>query len=313
MTQNIHQSVKNPTLTSKVSFVDFLHAAHARVDEALNQFLPLTPDSTHLREAMRYSLFNGGKRVRPALAYASALAISGDALATHLQLLNRVACALESLHSYSLVHDDLPAMDDDYLRRGKPTCHIAFNEATAILAGDALQTFAFELLSEAEADSTIQISLIRQLANASGVKGMVMGQAIDLDAVDKFIDIHQLENMHRHKTGAIIRASVSMGATTVRATSQQLKALDDYAAAIGLAFQVQDDILDVTADTATLGKQQGADIARNKPTYVALLGLDGARAKAQELHQQALTALAIFDEGADYLRALSAYIIERGN
>ncbi|MET0355859.1 MAG: (2E,6E)-farnesyl diphosphate synthase [Cellvibrio sp.] len=313
MTQNIHQSVKSPTPPPKVSFVDFLHDAHERVDQALNQFLPPTSDSTQLREAMRYSLFNGGKRVRPALVYASALAISSDALATHLPLLNRAACALESLHSYSLVHDDLPAMDDDDLRRGKPTCHIAFNEATAILAGDALQTFAFELLSEADADSNIQVSLIRQLANASGVKGMVLGQAIDLEAVDKPIDIAQLENMHRHKTGAIIRASVSMGATVLNANSQQLKALDDYAAAIGLAFQVQDDILDVIADTETLGKQQGADIARNKPTYVALLGLDGARAKAQDLHQQALAALADLDEGADYLRALSAYIIERGN
>ena len=297
-----------------LTFKDFARNCHVQVDTALEQFLPLTEDPTQLREAMRYSLFNGGKRVRPTLAYASALAISSDALTTHSELLNRVACALESLHSYSLVHDDLPAMDDDDLCRGKPTCHIAFNQATAILAGDALQTFAFELLSEAEAvDAKIQIALIRQLANASGVQGMVLGQAIDLAAVDKTIDLAQLENMHRHKTGALIRASVSMGATALGANAAQLKALDTYAAAIGLAFQVQDDILDVIADTETLGKQQGADIARNKPTYVALLGLDGARAKAQELHQQALAALNEFGESADYLRALSAYIIERGN
>ena len=297
-----------------LAFKDFVQASHEHVDKALNLYLPLDQDPTQLREAMRYSLFNGGKRVRPTLAYASALAIHSDALDTQLDLLNRIACALESLHSYSLVHDDLPAMDDDDLRRGKPTCHIAFNEATAILAGDALQTFAFELLSEAtNVDAKIQLDLIRQLSKASGVQGMVLGQAIDLSAVDKTIDLTQLENMHRHKTGALIRASVSMGATALGASVVQLSALDTYAAAIGLAFQVQDDILDVVADTETLGKQQGADIARNKPTYVALLGLEGARAKAQELHQQALTAVESFGDSANYLRALSAYIIERGN
>ncbi len=299
----------------ELTFKDFARACHERVDSALDSHLPLiNQDLTQLREAMRYSLFNGGKRVRPTLAYASALAISSEALESHADLLDRIACALESLHSYSLVHDDLPAMDDDDLRRGKPTCHIAFNEATAILAGDALQTFAFELLSEAEQkNAQVQIALVRQLACASGVRGMVLGQAIDLAAVDKTINLAQLESMHRHKTGALIRASVSMGATALNATPEQLKALDIYAAAIGLAFQVQDDILDVTADTETLGKQQGADIARNKPTYVALLGLDGARAKAQELHQQAIAALENFGKSANYLRALSAYIIERGN
>ncbi len=301
-------------MTQAGLFKDFLASCHARVDQALDQYLPLGNDHTQLREAMRYSLFNGGKRVRPTLAYASALAINSNALTQHSEVLNRVACALESLHSYSLVHDDLPAMDDDDLRRGKPTCHIAFNEATAILAGDALQTLAFELLSEAtDIDAKVQIALIRQLANASGVQGMVLGQAIDLASVDKAINLTQLENMHRHKTGALIRASVSMGATALGATDSQLNALDIYAAAIGLAFQVQDDILDVVADTETLGKQQGADIARNKPTYVALLGLDGAREKAQELHQQAIVALECFGESANYLRALSAYIIERGN
>ena len=299
---------------SDFSFKDFARICHERVDAALEQFLPLGDDPTQLREAMRYSLFNGGKRVRPTLAYASALAINGQALSQQQDLLNRIACALESLHSYSLVHDDLPAMDDDDLRRGKPTCHIAFNEASAILAGDALQTLAFELLSDAvDVKPETQIALIRHLAHASGVQGMVLGQAIDLAAVDKHINLTQLETMHRHKTGALIRASVSMGAIAAGATDTQLAALDHYAAAIGLAFQVQDDILDVIADTETLGKQQGADIARNKPTYVALLGLDEARIKAQELHQQALAALVSFDANADYLRALSAYIIERGN
>ncbi|HWV15349.1 MAG TPA: farnesyl diphosphate synthase [Cellvibrio sp.] len=301
-------------------FSDFALQCHHRVDAALDRFLPLAnpqagPDSTQLRAAMRYSLFNGGKRVRPTLAYASALAISEAAMDdNHQALLDRVACALESLHSYSLVHDDLPAMDDDDLRRGKPTCHIAYDEATAILAGDALQTFAFELLCDIEnVAAPTQLALIKQLAQASGASGMVLGQAIDLAAVDKQLDLAQLENMHRHKTGALIRASVSMGATALNASRAQLAALDTYAAAIGLAFQVQDDILDVTADTQTLGKQQGADIARNKPTYVALLGLDAARAKAQELHQQALAALEGFDSKANYLRALSEYIIARGH
>lgn len=299
-----------------VEFAAFLQQCHIDVDRALEDLLPLAAaqDPTQLRQAMRYSLFNGGKRVRPTLAYASALAINGNALQTHKPLLDRIACALESLHSYSLVHDDLPAMDDDDLRRGKPTCHIAFDEATAILAGDALQTFAFELLCGADQVTTeTQLALIKQLAHASGASGMVLGQAIDLAAVDQRIDLAQLETMHRHKTGALIRASVSMGATALNASAAQLAALDTYAAAIGLAFQVQDDILDVTADTHTLGKQQGADIARNKPTYVALLGLDSARAKAQELHQQALAALESFGSSADYLRALSEYIIARKN
>jgi len=298
-------------------FAAFIQQCHSDVDNALDVFLPLTAntaDATQLRAAMRYSLFNGGKRVRPTLAYASALAINANAFETHKPLLNRVACALESLHSYSLVHDDLPAMDDDDLRRGKPTCHIAYDEATAILAGDALQTFAFELLCDAEnVSATTQLALIKQLAHASGAKGMVLGQAIDLAAVDQYLNLAQLETMHRHKTGALIRASVSMGATALNASESQLAALDTYAAAIGLAFQVQDDILDVTADTQTLGKQQGADIARNKPTYVALLGLDAARAKAQELHQQALAAIASFDSNANYLRALSEYIIARSH
>ena len=298
------------------NFSTFSQQCRQDVDAALDAFLSLDDNSavdpTNLLAAMRYSLFNGGKRIRPILVYASALAIDPSAFSTQKPLLNRVACALESLHSYSLVHDDLPAMDDDDLRRGKPTCHIAFNEATAILAGDALQTFAFELLSNLDAvDPLIQIALIRQLAHGSGAQGMVLGQALDLAAVAQKINLTQLETMHRHKTGALIRSSVSMGATALKANTTQLAALDTYAAAIGLAFQVQDDILDVTTDTEILGKQQGADIARNKPTYVALLGLDEARLKAQELHQQALAALESFGDNAHYLRELSAYIIER--
>jgi geranylgeranyl pyrophosphate synthase len=306
----------------RLTFADFAEQCRTQVGTALDAHVAQLSTraaappqlATQLVLAMRYSLFNGGKRVRPTLAYASALAINPSALGTHTALVDRVACALESLHAYSLIHDDLPAMDNDDLRRGKPTCHIAFDEATAILAGDALQTFAFELLSEAtDVPAQTQLALIKTLAQASGARGMVLGQAIDLAAVDQDISLAQIETMHRYKTGALIRASVAMGATAVGANAAQLAALDTYAEAIGLAFQVQDDILDVTADTQTLGKQQGADMARNKPTYVSLLGLFGARAKAQELQAQALTALNDFDESAQYLRELAHYIVARKN
>ena len=296
-------------------FSQFVADCRHRVDSALQNLLPVTMGAgERLRDAMRYSLFNGGKRVRPILVYASGLAVGGALNPAQQASLDTIACALECIHAYSLVHDDLPAMDDDDLRRGKPTCHIAFDEATAILAGDALQTLAFELLSEApHLDDACKITLLQQLTRASGVRGMVLGQAIDLAAVNHQLDLTQLEIMHRHKTGALISASVAMGAIACGADEPRLHALDTYAAAIGLAFQVQDDILDVITDTATLGKQQGADIARNKPTYVSLLGLDNARAKARELHQQALAALTEFDQRAQPLRALSAYIIERSH
>lgn len=288
----------------------FAQSSRQRVDTALDLYFPQQDDPTRLRAAMRYSLFNGGKRVRPTLAYAAALAIDPNIDLAHI---DPIACALECLHSYSLVHDDLPAMDDDDLRRGKPTCHIAFDEATAILAGDGLQTLAFELLLSTHLTAETKVQLIAQLASASGAEGMVLGQAIDLAAVAQQLNLVQLENMHRHKTGALIRASVAMGALAAGATNQQLAALDNYAAAIGLAFQVQDDILDVTTDTATLGKQQGADIARNKPTYVSLLGLETAQAKAAELHNQALASLETFDESAERLRQMADYIIHRIN
>jgi farnesyl diphosphate synthase/geranylgeranyl diphosphate synthase type II len=291
-------------------FTQFASQCRARVDNVLDQYLPLAQDPTQLRAAMRYSLFNGGKRVRPILAYAAALAVQPG---IKLNLIDPIAAALECLHSYSLVHDDLPAMDDDDLRRGKPTCHIAFTEATAILAGDGLQTLAFDLLTTTDLPAATQIKLVRQLAQGSGVDGMVLGQAIDLAAVDHQLNLAQLETMHRHKTGALIRASVAMGAISAGADDKQLAALDNYASAIGLAFQVQDDILDVTGDTTTLGKQQGADIARNKPTYVSLLGLDAAKTKADELHRQALGALGMFDESAAPLRQLASYIVQRSN
>ncbi|WP_101759079.1 polyprenyl synthetase family protein [Oceanicoccus sp. KOV_DT_Chl] len=266
-----------------------------------------------LQQAISYSLLNGGKRVRPLLVYAAANAVGG-ASPTLASNLDRAACALEMIHAYSLIHDDLPAMDDDDLRRGQPTCHKAFDEATAILAGDALQSRAFELLTELEdCEPAIALQLVRLLAKASGQQGMVGGQAIDLRAVNQHIDIAHLETIHRLKTGALIRAAIAMGATLAAADSQQLTALDRYGEAIGLSFQVQDDILDIESDTDTLGKTQGADIALNKPTYPALLGLQQAKALAQDLHQQALDALQAFGSGADPLRALSQYIINRSH
>jgi geranylgeranyl pyrophosphate synthase len=291
-----------------LGFPQFAQNCHTRVDAALDGYLPLGDDPTQLRAAMRYSLFNGGKRVRPTLAYAAALAVAPN---IDLSSIDSIACALECLHAYSLVHDDLPAMDDDDLRRGKPTCHIAFNEATAILAGDGLQTLAFELLLHSDFNPQVQVQLLRQLAQGAGAQGMILGQAIDLAAVDKQLNLAQLETMHQHKTGALIRASVAMGAIATGATAPQISQLDRYARAIGLAFQVQDDILDVTADTATLGKQQGADIARNKPTYVSLLGLAAARTKLENLHQEAQDSLSEFSESADLLRALATYIVQR--
>jgi geranylgeranyl diphosphate synthase, type II len=291
------------------SILDYLSHYQQRSNKALEQhFIQREAISPTLTEAMRYGLFGNGKRIRPVLAYASAEAISQISPAV-----DAVACAVECIHAYSLIHDDLPAMDDDILRRGLPTCHVAFDEATAILAGDALQTLAFQILSDLQtlAPQTV-VRLIRQLAAASGGNGMVAGQALDLAAVSRQLSLPELETMHRFKTGALIRASVSMGATATEAVSpEQLAALEQYADCLGLAFQVQDDILDVTGNTAVMGKQQGADALREKPTYVSLLGLEEARRKARDLHRVALSTLKDFDQRADPLRYLSAYLVDR--
>lgn len=305
-------------MTASSTLDDYSAQCRARIQAALAKHLGSTDSefaantAAHLQrlfDAMSYSLLNGGKRVRPLLVYAAAAAISDNADA---DALDHIACAIEYIHAYSLVHDDLPAMDDDDLRRGNPTCHRQFDEATAILAGDALQTRAFELLAQLpRIPAELKIELILALTAASGSRGMVGGQAIDLAAVQKQIDLPHLETMHRLKTGALIRAAVRMGALAAGANNTQLDALDRYAAAIGLSFQVQDDILDITSDTATLGKPQGSDIERDKPTYPALLGLGAARQKALDLHGDALNALAAFDARARHLRELSAFIIER--
>ena len=288
----------------------FSQYACQRVDAFLKQQLDLYPPAVNLQEAMAYSLFNGGKRVRPMLTYATA-----SLFAEPNALTDASAAAIESIHAYSLIHDDLPAMDDDDLRRGKPTSHIRFDEATAILAGDALQTFAFEMLSAATLNNhKTQLQLIRELSLASGRHGMITGQMIDLANVDQNISIETLEQMHAHKTGALIRASVRMGAlSTERATSSQLKALDAYAGAIGLAFQVQDDIIDITSDTQTLGKTQFSDEEANKPTYPKLLGLEGAQALAKQLHDQAIKDISSFGEAARPLVELANYIIGRNH
>lgn len=291
-------------------FTEFARLCRLRVDSALRAQLPeADSQQPSLAAAMGYSLFNGGKRVRPTLVYAAGAALNRPAD----EVLDGIASALECIHAYSLVHDDLPAMDDDDLRRGQPSCHIAYDEATAILAGDALQALAFEWLTELPLAAEPRLALISQLSRAAGMQGMVLGQAIDLGAVNQQPSIEQLERMHRFKTGALIDASVLMPAGVCDASEAQRAALGVYSRAVGLAFQVQDDILDVTAETQTLGKQQGADLNRNKPTYVSLLGLSGARAKALTLCEEALQALTEFDSRADQLRALAHFIVQRGN
>ncbi len=291
--------------------IAYQQRCQARVDNCLNAlFVPPRPQLERLYKAMRYSVMNGGKRVRPLLVYAACEALEGDAVQA-----DGAACAVELIHAYSLVHDDLPAMDDDDLRRGQPTTHKAFDEACAILAGDGLQSLAFEALAAAAhnpADAELRLEMFSSLARAAGPAGMVGGQAIDLGSVACKLDREALELMHRHKTGALIEASVRLGAlASGRADGASLAALQQYAEAVGLAFQVQDDILDVESDTATLGKHQGADIARDKPTYPALLGMDAAKAYALELRDLALHALQPFGISAEPLRELARFIVER--
>lgn len=284
-----------------------------RIEMALDARLPrenVIPKTLH--QAMRYSVLNGGKRTRPILTYAT-----GKALSLSEDLFDAQACAVEFIHVYSLIHDDLPAMDNDDLRRGKPTCHKAFDEATAILAGDALQALAFDVLSTdpaIQADGEARLKMIAILSKASGSQGMVGGQAIDLASVGIKLSLPELENMHIHKTGALIRASVNIAALSKSDLEPaQAKQLDHYAKCIGLSFQVKDDILDVESDTATLGKTQGKDLDNDKPTYPALLGMAGAKQKALDLHEQAVDSLGDFGAEADLLRDLSRYIIERSH
>jgi len=296
--------------TPEPSLQAFMTQCQSRLESCLSGWLPAA--ATHpapLHEAMRYAVLGGGKRIRPTLVYAS-----GQAVGSTWDPLDGPACAVEFVHAYSLIHDDLPAMDNDDLRRGKPSCHKAFDEATAILAGDALQTLAFYVLSHNRSaqQQRNHLRMIEVLALASGSRGMVGGQAIDLAAAGQQLDIAELEDMHIHKTGALIRASVVLGALT-RADIDEttLERLDHYAKCIGLAFQIRDDILDVEGESEKLGKTPGADQSLEKPTYPALIGLQGARQRALELHQEAMDSLSEFASEADPLRWISKYIIER--
>ena len=285
-----------------------------RIEKELEAILPSAKSAPNkLHEAVRYSVLGGGKRVRPLLVYAT-----GEALGLSLHLLDKPALAIELMHAYSLVHDDLPCMDDDDLRRGKQTTHIAFDEATAVLAGDALQTLSFEVLSQPlhGISSINHLKMLNILANASGLAGMVKGQAIDLAAVGKSLTEAQLEEMHSHKTGALIRASVLMASyCSTEPENEEIVekrlALLDYADAIGLAFQVRDDVLDIQSDTETLGKQQGADLAADKPTYPSIIGMTAAKEKLFQLHQKAVDSVADFGCEADVLREIAAFIVKR--
>lgn len=292
-------------------FAELVRNYQARAGRALDRRLPaaeLHPGDLH--RAMRYAVLGGGKRIRPVLVYSA-----GAAVGAAPESLDGPACAVEFIHAYSLIHDDLPAMDNDDLRHGQPTCHKAFGEAMAILAGDALQSLAFQVLGQDPAmvaDPAIRLRMLGVLAQAAGSRGMVGGQAIDLVAIGRELTLAELENMHIHKTGALIRASVLLGALSQSTVDPAvLERLDRYAKCIGLAFQIRDDILDVIGDTATLGKTQGADRALNKPTYPALLGLDGAREHARVLYEEALASLESLGAEADPLRWIAGYIVER--
>ena len=296
--------------SADAAFRDWTAQCLTQVEAALSDWVPLSAPAG-LGEAMRYAVLDGGKRLRPLLTLAAARAVAG---AVDVPAALRSACAVELIHAYSLVHDDMPCMDNDVLRRGKPTVHVAYGEAQALLAGDALQALAFELLTPEDGSvaPAVQARLCAALARAAGHHGMAGGQAIDLAHVGLAMTEAALRDMHRRKTGAMLEVSVHMGALSAGADAPTLACLQRYAQAIGLAFQVVDDILDVTADSATLGKTAGKDQANDKPTFVSLLGLAGAQAQAQALLQDALAALdaaVLSDDGA--LRALAHMVVQR--
>jgi farnesyl diphosphate synthase len=296
-----------------IAFADWLAERARHVENTLDELLPAADTVPgRLHEAMRYAVLGGGKRVRAALVYAAGQAcpLSGHAVAVESSL-DRAAAAVELIHAYSLVHDDLPCMDDDTLRRGRPTVHVQFDEATAMLAGDALQPLAFELLTEMPIAPALAVQACQALARAAGSLGMAGGQSIDLASVGRPLTREQLQVMHGMKTGAMLAVSVALGGIVSGASSQARQALDDYAQAIGLAFQVVDDILDVTGDSGNLGKTVGKDAAGNKPTYVSLLGLDEARALAHGLREVALEALTPLGENRLRLAELADFIVFR--
>lgn len=299
--------------TTAVVLAEILPVYQARIESALEYWLP-GPDvePVNLHRAMRYAVLGGGKRIRPVLVYAC-----GQTFGITLQAMDGLATAVEMIHAYSLIHDDLPAMDNDDLRRGKPTCHKAFDEATAILAGDAIQALSFHVIA---CDPAIKVSaeqrlkMIDTLAVASGSLGMAGGQAIDLASVGVKLTLEQIENMHNHKTGSLIRACVQLGALSKQdLPPDQFDVVTQFANFIGLAFQVQDDILDVEADTATLGKPQGSDMLKNKPTYPGVIGMAAAKRVALELHAKAVNTLDHLDQDTQLLRQIADYIVQRNN
>ena len=293
-----------------IDFQNWTRNCQARIETFLGSRLPAAdcvPERLH--KAMRYAVLGGGKRVRPLLSFAA-----GELALADVERVTVAAAAVELIHAYSLVHDDLPCMDDDILRRGKPTCHVEFDEATALLTGDSLQTLAFELLAEKRLADTpeTQLGMIAQLALAAGSRGMAGGQAFDLDSVGKTLSLPELEFMHIHKTGALIRAAVMLGVRcSNRLDDQQLAGLDHFAKCVGLAFQVVDDLLDAEATTATLGKTAGKDAENNKPTYVSILGISQARELAEKLQLDAYQALDNFGDAALRLRQVTDFIIKR--
>ena len=296
-----------------VDFAARVAAAQARIERVLDEALALPdPGTARLREAMRYSVLGAGKRLRPTLVY-----LTGESFGAPLERLDAPAAAVELIHVYSLVHDDLPAMDDDDLRRGRPTCHRAYDEATAILVGDALQALAFAVLAHAPMDGTTpgaRLEMIRVLSRAIGTGGMAGGQAVDLEAVGRTLEVAAIENMHRRKTGALIQASVLLGALAAGVgTGPELAALGRFGAEIGLAFQIQDDILDVEGDPKVLGKSTGADAAHAKPTYPSTAGLDASRQRARELRDAAIAALEPIGARAGVLAELAEFVVSRAS
>ena len=282
-----------------------MRALIARAERALESVLPPEHASpVELHRAMRYAALGGGKRLRPLLAYAAGRALGCDG-----PELDAPACAVELIHAYSLVHDDLPAMDDDAMRRGRPTCHVVFGEAMAILAGDALQALAFEILARGNRERGM--AMLDTLGHACGAEGMAGGQALDLTATGRLLTLHELEHMHACKTGALIRASVRLGALTANADAPTLAALDRYAAAVGLAFQVRDDILDVEGSSAVIGKTAGKDAAAGKPTFPSIIGMDASRVRLKELIGIAVDAIAPLGERGEWLNELAHYAAQR--
>jgi farnesyl diphosphate synthase len=290
----------------------WLQRSTERVDQAILKYFDDQVSATSgLKAAMHYAATGGGKRVRPLLIYATA-SLMGKEL-SQVAGVDACAVAVELFHTYSLVHDDLPCMDNDDLRRGRPTVHKAFDEASALLVGDALQTMAFQLIAQSALNDAQKVQVITSLSMAGGMAGMAGGQAIDLASVGKQLTQNELELMHSLKTGALLRAAVQIGAIAINLNEQEKKSLDKFANALGLAFQVVDDVLDASSDSQTLGKTAGKDAAANKPTFVSLMGLDGAREFVRKLHQEALDSLGIWGDNADLLRAIASKVVNREN